>query len=124
MGRRSQNRVKGFRPGKEPPQLRKQAMRQQFGDLNPAQKRMLELFSDRTPQESRALLARWRLMSLGVTVLLLILAAVAWMWTPIAGVVVGIAAVVAGMIHVRLRMQRAALESMADAVAGAGPRRR
>lgn len=118
MGRRSRNRVKGFRPGKEPPHLRKQAARQQFADLSPAQERMVELFSDRSPQESRAMLAQWRRLSLGAAIALLLLAIAAWWWTPIAGVVVGLAAVAAGFIHLRLRLQRAALESMADAVAG------
>ncbi len=124
MGRRSRNRVKGFRPGKEPPQLRKQAARQQFGDLSPVQERMVELFSERSPEESRAMLARWRRWSLGVTVALLLLAVAAWWWTPIAGVAVGLAAGAAGFVHLRLRLQRAAFESMIDVVAGGGRRRR
>lgn len=124
MGRRSRNRVKGFRPGKEPPQLRKQAAKQQFGELSPAQERMVELFADRSPAESKAMLAQWRRLSLVVTVVLVLLAVAAWMWTPIAGAVVAIAAVAAGFIHLRLRAQRAALEQMADAVAGARQRRR
>lgn len=120
MGRRSSPGVKGFRPGKEPPQLRKRAAKQQLGDLNAAQERMVDLFSERTPEESRKMLAKWRTMSLAAGVALSVLTVVALMWTPIAGVIVGILATVAFFLHLRLRAQREALEAMADAVSKGG----
>lgn len=115
--------MKGFRPGKEPPQLRKQAARQQFGDMNAAQERMVSLFAERTPAESRKMLAAWRTMSLVAGIVLSVLTVLAWSWTWIAGAVVGLLATVAFFIHLRLRAQREALEAMADAVGG-GRRKR
>lgn len=115
--------MKGFRPGKEPKQLRKRAVKQQFGEMNAAQERMLELFSDRTPDESRALLARWRLWSLVGGIVLSVLSVLAWSWHWIAGLVVGLLAAGVFFVHLRMRAQRAALEAMAEVAAG-GRRKR
>ncbi len=64
MGRRRgqgpQQQIKGFRPGKEPPGLRKAHAKKQFGDMNAAQERMVELFAERSPEESRKLISRWK----------------------------------------------------------------
>lgn len=122
MGRRSRGReaqrVKGFRPGREPAHLRKRAAKEQFGEMNAAQERMVELFADRTPEESRKLLGRWRTMTLALGVALSALAVLAWRWTPVAGVVVAVLAAGAFLVHLRLRAQREALEAMADAASG------
>lgn len=115
--------MRGFRPGKEPKQLRKRAAKQQFGEMNAAQERMLELFSERTPEESRRLLARWRLWSLVGGVILSALSVAAWSWNWIAGLVVGVLAAGVFFVHLRMRAQRAGLEAMADAAAG-GRRKR
>lgn len=116
-------RMKGFRPGKEPPQLRKRAAKQQFGEMNAAQERLLELFAERSPEESRTLLARWRAWTLGAGIVLSVLSVFAWTWTWIAGLPVAVLAAVSFFIHLRLRSQREALEAMADAVARGGRRR-
>lgn len=128
MGRRRGQgpppQMKGFRPGKEPPQLRKKMAKQQFGEMNAAQERMVELFAERTPQESRALIARWKRGALLVGIVLSVLAVVLGLWSWIAGSIVAILAAVAFFAFLRLRSQQAGLEAMADAVAGRGARRR
>ncbi len=51
--------VKGFRPGKAPAAIRKKQAKAQMGDMNAAQERMVDLFADRTPEESRKLISKW-----------------------------------------------------------------
>lgn len=118
-----QQQVKGFRPGKEPKKLRQRAVKQQFGDMTRTQERMVDLFSDRTPDEARALLGRWRLWSLIAAVVLVALTVLAWSWSWIAGVPVGLLAGGATFAHVRLRLQRSQLEEMAETIAKVGGRR-
>ncbi len=122
MGRRrgggGSPRTKGFRPGKEPPQLRKRAVKQQFGEMNAAQERMLDLFADRSPAESKKMLGRWRLWTFLGGAVLSVLSVLAWSWHWIAGVVVGLLAAAVFFLHLRLRSQRASLEAMADMAAG------
>lgn len=124
MGRRrgqgGQRPVKGFRPGKEPPELRKKRARQQFGDVSGTQQQLIELFAERTPEESRALIRRWTLGLLIGAVVLAVLAAALFAWSTVAGVVVGILALVLLVLWWRLRSQRADLEVMVDAVSGPG----
>lgn len=115
--------VKGFRPGKEPPQLKKQRAKQQFGDVSAAQERLIELFAERSPEESRALMRRWRIALLAGAVVLAILGAVLYGWSVIAGVLIHILAAAALFLWWRLHRQRDDLEAMADAVSGGGKRR-
>jgi Flp pilus assembly protein TadB len=121
MGRRRgqgpQQSMKGFRPGKEPPALRKAHAKKQFGDLNAGQERMVELFAERSPEESRKLISRWKTGALVAGVLLSVLTVLAWMWTWIAGGIVGLLAVVVFFVYFRLRAQTAQLQQMADTVA-------
>jgi Flp pilus assembly protein TadB len=121
MGRRrgqeQRPQVKGFRPGKAPAALRKKQAKQQMGDMNAAQERMVDLFADRSPAESRKLISRWVTGSLIGGVVLSILAVLAWTWTWIAGAPLAILAMVVFFSHFRLRAQRAQLEEMAEAVA-------
>lgn len=127
MGRRrgqGQRQVKGFRPGKEPPELRKQRARQQFGDVSGTQQQLIELFAERTPEESRALIRRWTLGLLIGAIVLGVLAAALFAWSAVAGVIVGILALVLLVLWWRLRSQRADLEVMVDAVSGTGGKRR
>lgn len=110
--------IKGFRPGKEPPQLRKQRAKQQFGDLSPTQERLVEAFAERTPEEARGLIRRWKLGLLGAAVALAILAAVLFAWSAIAGAIVAVLAIVVFFLWWRVRRQSAELEAMADAITG------
>ncbi|HUG41099.1 MAG TPA: hypothetical protein VMM12_11470 [Longimicrobiales bacterium] len=113
-----QQPIKGFRPGKEPPRLRTQRAKQQFGDLSPTQERLVEVFAERTPEEARRLIRRWRIGLLAGAIALASLAAVLFAWSAIAGVVVGILAVVGLFLWWRLRRQSGDLEAMADAITG------
>ena len=123
-GQGPQRQIKGFRPGKEPPRLRKQAAKQQFGDLSPSQARMVEMFAERTPDEARALIRRWRIWLLAGAIALAVLAAGLFIWSTIAGVIVAILALVVLFLWLRLHRQREGLEAMADAVSGRGQTRR
>ena len=121
MGRRRgqgpQQQMKGFRPGKEPPGLRQAHAKKQFGDLSAGQERMVELFAERSPEESRKLISRWKTGAFAVGVILSVLTVLAWMWTWIAGGIVGVLAAAAFFVYLRLRAQTAQLEQMADTVA-------
>lgn len=116
-GQQQQPQVKGFRPGKAPASIRKKQAKQQMGDMNAAQERMVDLFADRSPAESRKLISRWVTGSLVAGIVLSILAVLGWSWTWIAGVPLTILATVVLFSHFRLRAQRAQLQEMAEAVA-------
>lgn len=124
MAQRPQRPIKGFRPGKEPPQLRKRRAKEQFGDVGPAQERLIEVFAERTPQQARTLLRRWTIGLLTGAIVLAALAALLYTWSIIATVVAGMLAVVLLVLWWRLRRQRPDLEAMADAISGTPGRRR
>lgn len=117
-GQAPQRPVKGFRPGREPPQVRKQQAKRQFGKVDARQERLIEMFAERSPTESRQLMRRWRAGLLTGTILLGILGALLYNWSVVAGVASHIAAGVVLFFWWRLYRQRDALEAMADAVSG------
>ena len=119
-----QRPMKGFRPGKEPPQLKKQRAKQQFGELSGTQERLVELFAERTPEESRALIRRWQVGMLAAAIALAVIAGVLALWSWIAAAVVGVLSAVVLGLWWRLRRQREAFEEMADTVAGASRKKR
>lgn len=110
--------VRGFRPGKEPPRLRKQRAKEQFGELSGTQERLVELFAERTPEEARVLIGRWLLGLLAVAIGLAVVAGVLLLVSTVAAIVAGVLAVVFLVLWWRLRGQRGAFEAMADAVSG------
>ena len=116
--------VKGFRPGKEPPQLRKQQAKKQLGEVSASQERLLEVFAARTPAESRALMRRWRLGLFAAGAILVVVGALLYAWSVIAGAVVHVLAALALVIGWRLHSQREALGAMADLVGKGRGRRR
>jgi Flp pilus assembly protein TadB len=124
MAARGQRPIKGFRPGKEPPQLRKKRAREQFGELSGTQERLVDLFAERSPEESRKLLSRWTTALLVIAIVLAAVAALLYSWSVIATVVVGVLAVIAVVLWWRLRSQREAFDSMIDAVSASGGRKR
>jgi Flp pilus assembly protein TadB len=115
--------MKGFRPGKEPPELRKRRAKQQFGDVNPAQERLIEAFAGRTPDEARALIRRWQIGLLATAVVLAVVGLLLYAWSVIAAIIVHVLAGLVLLIWFRVRRQRSDLEAMADAISGGGPGR-
>lgn len=115
-----QQPMRGFRPGKEPPQLRKQQAKQQFRDLSPTQEKLVEMFAERTPDQARAMVRRWTTTLLVLTVVVAALAVALFFWSVVAGVIVALVAAVLLYFWLRLRGQRAAFEAMADAISGRG----
>lgn len=114
----AQRQMKGFRPGKEPPRLRKERARQQFGELSSTQEQLVELFAERSLEESRTLIRRWLWGMLAVTIGLAVVAAVLTIWSPVAAIVVGVLALVFLVLWWRLYRQREAFEGMAEVVSG------
>ncbi len=93
--------------------------KQRMGEMSSAQERMVDLFADRSPAESRKLISRWVTWTLVGGIVLTILSVLAWMWTWIAGIPLTIAAGAVFFSHIRLRAQRSQLEQMAEMVAKA-----
>ncbi len=112
-----QPQLKGFRPGKAPPELRKRAAKQQMGQMNSAQEKLVDLFAGKSPAESRKLIARWVTWTLIGAIALTLLSLLAWSWSWIAGVPVSVLAGGLFFVHLRLRRQRSQLEEVADTVA-------
>lgn len=110
--------MKGFRPGREPPELRKRQARQRFGDLTRTQERLVELFAERTLEESRGLIRRWVVGLLVTALTLAIVAGLLALWSTIAALVAAALAAVCTGLWWRLRGQREALVEMAETVAG------
>lgn len=118
-GRGQQRPVRGFRPGKEPPQIRKQRAREQIGDdASWAQKRLVDALAERSPDEARAMMRRWRVALLAVAIGLVVLGAVLYVWSLVAGIIVHVLAVVVFFFWLRLHRQRKDFEAMANLVSG------
>jgi Flp pilus assembly protein TadB len=118
-GRGHQQPVRGFRPGKEPAQLRKQRAKQQLGsDANWAQKRLVESLAERTPEQARAMMGRWRMALLAVVIVLAVLGGVLYVWSMVAGIVVHVIAAAVLLFWFQLRRKRGDFEALADMVSG------
>lgn len=119
-----QRPVPGFRPGKEPPQLRKRRAMEELGDVGWAQERLIAVFAERSPAEARTLIRRWTLGLLVGGIALAVFGAVLYGWSWVAGIVTHLVAV--GLIGLswRLHGQREGLEAIADAVGEPGGGRR
>lgn len=117
-----QPQVRGFRPGKEPAHLRKeQAKRQLAGDVSGAQEKLMDLFAERGPDRSRALIRRWQLGLLIGAIALGVLGVALYFWSVVAGVVVHILAVGVLFLWWQIRRKQADLEAVADLVGGRQP---
>ncbi|MGD2046390.1 MAG: hypothetical protein PVJ80_06305 [Gemmatimonadota bacterium] len=117
-GRRGPQRaVKGFRPGKEPPHLKRKQAKAQLGkDATWAQKQTVEAIAGRSPDEVRTMVQRW---SLGIGAGGLLLAVLgfflySWLWPVGAGV--HVLAVALFFLAYRVRKQGPGLEEMADSL--------
>lgn len=117
-GQGPQRPVKGFRPGKEPPELRKRRAKEQLGEVNTMQERLIELFAERSPAQARAMIRRWMIGLMTAAAVLAVVAVLLATWSTVAAVVVGGLALVLLVLGLRIRSQRADLEAMADTVSG------
>lgn len=80
----------------------------------------MEILADRSPEEARGLLRRWRLGLLTGGIILAVIGGFLFVWSLVAGIVVEILAVVALVFWWRIRGQRQAFEAMVDAVSRPG----
>lgn len=117
-GRRGPQRaVKGFRPGKEPVQLKRQRAKSELGkDASWVQKQTVEAIAGQSREGVRAMVRRW---SIGLAiggVLVTVGGAFLYAWSTVAGVAVHIAAAVLLFLAYRIRKQGPGLEQMADSL--------
>jgi len=107
--------IKGFRPGKAPPQLKKQRAKAQLGsDASWAQKQTVEAVAGKTPEQVRAMVRKWSL-GLGIAgAALVVLGIFLYGWAVAAGVVVHVLAAGVLFLAWRVRKQSAGLEQIAE----------
>ncbi|HWV57886.1 MAG TPA: hypothetical protein VNZ57_10570 [Longimicrobiales bacterium] len=115
--------IRGFRPGREPPQLRKQRVKQQLGpDASWAQKQLVDAIASRSPEESRRMMSRWLTTVLAVAIALTVLGLPLYLWWIPAGITVHVLAGAAFFLWYRLHRQREQFDAIVDLVSGR-PRR-
>ena len=116
-GRGPKRAVKGFRPGKEPVQLKRQRAKAELGkDASWMQKQTVEAIAGQSREGVRAMVRRWSI-GLGVAgVVCLIGGGLLYAWSAIAGVVVHVLAAVFLFLAYRIRKQGPGLEHMADSL--------
>lgn len=119
-GRRAgghQRPVKGFRPGKEPPHLKKQRAKAQLGsDASWAQKQAVEAVAGRSPKEVEAMVRRWTVIVLVVAVALAVGGALLYAWSVAAGVVVHVLALALFFLVFRIRKHGQGLVEVAKSL--------
>jgi hypothetical protein len=109
--------VKGFRPGKVPPQVKRQQARARLGsDASWAQKRTVDAVAGRSPDEVRATLRRWTVGLLVGAVALALLGGFLYRWSVMAGVVVHVVTAALLVLVFRLRRQGHRLVEMAESL--------
>jgi hypothetical protein len=106
--------VKGFRPGKEPPQIRKREATARIPDDAPAvQKWLVEALVERGPEGVQQLIGKFGIGLAVAGAVLAIGGALLYRWHIWAGVLVQIIAAVALFLWYRVRAQRGAISLMA-----------
>jgi len=109
--------IKGFRPGKAPPQLKKRQAKAQLGsDATWAQKQTVEAVAGKTPQEVRAMVRKWSLGLVVAGVLLAVGGVFLYGWAVAAGVVVHELAAGRFFLAWRVRKQGEGLEQIAKSL--------
>lgn len=107
--------MKGFRPGKEPPQLKKRRAKSRLpDDASWAQRQMVEAVAGRSPDEVRRMVRKWSLGLVAGGVLLAVLGVFVYSWSVVAGAVVHVLAAVLLFLAYRIRKQGPAFVQMAE----------
>ncbi len=113
----SQGPVKGFRPGKAPPELKRQQARSQLGgDAGWAQKQAVDAVAGRSPEEVQAMVRKWMVAFLVVGVLLAVAGAFLYQWSVVAGVIVHVVTAALLVLGYRLRKQGHRLVEMSESL--------
>lgn len=107
--------IAGFRPGKEPPELRKRRAKARLGDdATWAQKKMVDVVAGRSPGEVRAMVKRWTTALLVAAVVLAVGGGLLYAWSLWAGVATHVFTVAVAFLWFRLRSRREGLVEMAE----------
>lgn len=118
---RREPQVKGFRPGKEPPRLRKQRAKARLGtDASWAQKQMVEAVGDRSPGEVRAMIRKWSVLLLVMVVLLAVGGVALYRWAVAAGVAAHVIAALLLFLLVRIRRKGEQMVQFTESLGGKG----
>jgi hypothetical protein len=112
-----QRQVKGFRPGKEPPQLRKKRAKAQLGaNASWAQKQAVDVIAGRSPEEVRRMVHRWSVGLMAGGVLVALVGIFLYAWSVPAGIAVHVVSAVCLFLGFRLRSSGQGLVDMADSL--------
>jgi hypothetical protein len=114
---RGQPPIKGFRPGKAPPQLKRQRAKALVGDdASWAQKQTIDAVAGRSTQEVRGMVRKWSLGLFGGAVVLAVLGVPLFRWAAWAGVVAYIVGVILVVFAYRIRKQGPGLVQIAESL--------
>ena len=103
--RNDPRQIKGFRPGKEPPELRRRQARESLGpNASWAQKQMVDLIGERRPDEVAAMVRRWSLGLAALGACLVLGGVFLYAWSTVAGISVHIVA--AALFFLAFRVNR------------------
>jgi len=115
--RGSQPQMKGFRPGKEPAQLKKKRARAQLGsNASWGQKQAVEAVAGKSPQEVQSMVTRWSTTLFVGGGVLVVGGLLLYDWSTAAGVGAHVLAGVILFLGYRLRKQGPGLVEMAGSL--------
>lgn len=109
--------MKGFRPGKVPPQVKRQQAKARLpSDAGWAQKQMIDAVAGRSPDEVRAMVRKWTIVLLTAAVALAVAGALLYGWSVVAGVIVHVITAALLFLGYRLRKQGDRMVEMAESL--------
>lgn len=107
--------MKGFRPGKEPPELKRKMARARLpSDASWLQRQTVEAIAGRSPDEVRKMVRRWTLGLLAGAVALVVLGVFLYSWSLVAGIGAHVLAAIVLILAYRVRKQGSGLVEMAE----------
>ena len=109
--------MKGFRPGKEPPHLKKQRAKAQLGkDASWLQKQTVDAVAGRRPEEVRNMVQKWSLGLIAGGLLLAVGGIFLYAWATAAGITAHVVSVALLFLGYRIRKQGSGLVEIADSL--------